>query len=236
MIRFLRNLILTVVIIAAALYIAALVARSRVIDQCREPLTNTLVTAYGVGPDDTYSFNVRMHFYPPAVEVTDLQITGEALTVDGSEFHQCVLSIDSITCDLWTLARYRQVKILRASGRSFEGGLLNGDIAQRFMAKGGPISEVSVDQYNGMARVQGRFGYLSPSTITMLGRWAVDDRGVVTIVDRRYRNPDSPVPEGVVAILEQQVNFDIRISILDEELKAESVQSNQFGIRIIEHE
>ena len=95
---------------------------------------------------------------------------------------------------------------------------------------------MSVDWYNGMTRIQGRFGFVSISRISLLGRWGIDDRGVITLIDRQYHNPDSPVPEGAIRILEEQTDLDIRIDLLDEELIAEEVNSFPFGIMIIAHD
>jgi hypothetical protein len=71
--------------------------------------------------------------------------------------------------------------------------------------------------------------------ITILGDWGIGDRGVATLVDREYLNPDGPVPEGAVRMLEEQVSFDVRIHLLDEELTPDRVSFSSAGLDISAH-
>ncbi len=236
MIRFFRNLLITLLILAAIAYVVALYYADWLAEFAAEPLTNTFVACYRPGDEDEYGFDVRFHIWPPTVDVENLSIEAKFLSVDGSVFQDCELSVDRIVCDLWTLMYYRQVKVHEIEGRKFSGGLTNAKLADRLERTGGALTEVAVDEYNGKARVRGRFGSISPATITILGRWAVDDRGVVTLVDRQYRNPDSPVPYGAIVIIEQQTNLDIRIELLDEGLIAEEVIWTPHGLWISAHD
>ncbi|MFH1677086.1 MAG: hypothetical protein ABIC40_08675 [bacterium] len=230
MIRFLRNLIITVILIAALLWIAAWFFREKIIDRVEPPITAKVVKIYNPGDNDKYSYEAGLHFWPATVEIKNLKIDAVKLTVDGNEFHDCILEIDKITCDLLPLVRYDEVVILDISGRKFSGLITLDELAKRIERTGGTISNVRIDMYNGKARIQARFGSVSVYDITVFGTWAIDVRGVATLVDKTYYNPDSSVPAGAIEIIENQSNFDIRIKIADEELIADEVRFSPEGL------
>ncbi len=235
MIRFIRNLILAVIIISAAAWIVALFSADTITRKAQGPLTRSFIGVFGPGPDDEYGYDVKLHILPPSVEITNLHIEAKTLKVDNSNFQDCILSVDRIECDLWDLMYHGEVTVREIEGRHFQGGLTNSEIANRIEREGGPITDLTVDWYNGMTRIQGRFGLIGVSRVTLLGRWGIDDRSVVTLIDRQYHNPDSPVPAGAVRILEEQTDLDIRIELLGEELIAGEVRSFPFGMLIIAH-
>jgi len=230
MIRFVRNLIITVIFIAALLWVAAWFFREKIIDRVEPPITAAIVNIYNPAETDKYSYEAGIHFWPPTVEIKNLKIDAGLLNVDGNEFHNCVLEIGSVKCDLVPLVRRSEVEILDVEGRKFSGLITLDELAKRIERTGGAISKVRIDEYNGKVRIQARFGSVSVYDITVFGKWTVDERGVATLVDKTYFNPDSPVPAGAIEIIENQSNFDIRIKIADGELTADEIKFSPEGL------
>ena len=49
--------------------------------------------------------------------------------------------------------------------------------------------------------------------VQIYGRWAISEEGDLTLVDRHYRNLDSPVASKVVEFIEENIDPTIRFSI-----------------------
>jgi hypothetical protein len=236
MIRFLRYLIITIVLLAVAAYLAVYFMADRIIRRVEGRLTATFIAPFAPAGDDQYGYDASLHFWPPAVELTDLDIKAKALMVDGDVFENCELHVDRIVCDLIPLLRYGTIKTRSIEGRSFSGLLTSTRLAQRLEHTGGPLSNLVIDLYGRKCRIRGRFGSVSITDMTVTGAWAVDDRGVITLTDREYYNPDSYVPEGAIKIIEGQISFDVRIHILDAELTGEQASFNSSGLYVKVHD
>jgi hypothetical protein len=232
MIRFLRNLVLFVILLAAAGYLAAYLMRDRITAKVESILTDRLIAAFGPGPQDHFGYNVRLHFYPPVAEVTDLGITSGTLRIGEDTWNDCDIRIRRLTCDLLPLLRFGEFKISSIEGIHFTGRLSFSGLADYLERNAGMITNVRVDTYGRKARIRFRFGNLAVADLTMLGQWGIDERKVVTVVDREYLNPDSPVPEGMIRIIEEQSKFDVRVNILGTELVPQEVFFNPNGLAI----
>lgn len=236
MIRFIRNLILVLIVLAAIAYLAAYYYTDAIVDRCEKPVTRALIALYGPGEDDEYGYQAGITFWPPRLEVENLRVSGSALRVDGSVFNECEIGVGRVSLDLYPLLKQQQVVVKEMEGVTFSGRLTLERLAERLERTGGALSDVTVDLHRRKARVRGRFGQISVSTITVLGLWAVDDRGVITLVDREYYNPDSPVPEGAIRVIEDQTNLDVRIEVLGEGLVAEEVTFGSSGLSFSAHD
>jgi hypothetical protein len=232
MIRFLRVLVITIILAAVAGYIVTYSMSARIVDRVRMDLLDTLVASFSPGKDDQYGFKVNLHFWPPTAEITNLYVKANALQVDGDIFNNCDVHIDKIVVDLYPLLKDKQLKILKVEGRKFSGLLTLDRLAKRLERTGGPMSGLSIENYNGKARIRGRFGTVSIATMTVDGTWKIDSRKVITLTNRSYYNPDSNVPSGAIQILEKNISFDIRIHILNEEVAPEKVSFSSAGLQV----
>lgn len=232
MIRFLRNLVLFVILLAAAGYLAAYLMRDTITSKVESILTDRLVAAFGPGPEDQFGYKVRLHIYPPVAEVTDLAITSGALLIGEDTWNDSEISISRLTCDLLPLLRYGEFKISSMEGVKFSGRLSLSALADYLERNAGMITNVLVDTYGRKARIRFRFGNLQVADLTMVGQWGIDERKVVTMMDREYLNPDSPVPEGMIRIIEEQSKFDVRVNILGMALVPTAVFFNPNGLAI----
>ena len=232
MIRFLRNLILFVILLAAAGYLAAYLMRDTITAKVESILTDRLVAAFGPGQQDQFGYKVKLHFYPPVAEVTDLAIASGALRIGEDTWNDSEIKISRLTCDLIPLLRFGEFKISSIEGIHFTGRLSFSGLAGYLERNAGPITHVLADYYGRKARIRFRFGNLQVADLTMLGQWGIDERKVVTVLDREYLNPDSPVPEGMIRIIEEQSKFDVRVSILGTALVPDEVFFGPTGLAI----
>jgi hypothetical protein len=236
MLRFLRILVITVVLALAAGYGVTWFMSGRIIERVRGILDETLVKPFNPGESDQYGYKVNLHLWPLTVEIGDFHIKAKSLEVDGDTFDDADLKIGKIVLELLPLLREKKLKILEKSGMEFTGLLSPRGMARRLERTGGALSGLEVDEFNRKARVKGRFGNISITTMTVTGVWKIDDRRVITLADRTYTNPDSYVPLGVAQILEREINFDIRIHILDTEMIPESVKFSPAGLCLSLHD
>lgn len=232
MIRFLRNLVLFLILLAAAGYLAAYLMRDTITAKVESILTERLIAAFGPGPQDEFGYKVKLHFSPPVAEITDLGIKSGALRVGEDTWNDCDISISRLTCDLLPLLRFGEFKISSIEGIKFAGRLSYSALADYLERNAGMITNVQVDHYGRKARIRFRFGNLQVADLTMLGQWGIDERKVVTMRDREYLNPDSPVPEGMIRIIEEQSKFDVRVSILGTELVPTAASFSPNGLAI----
>ena len=236
MIRFLRILVIVLALAVVAGYVATYFMADRIIERVRANLSETLIAPFSPGENDQFGYKVHLHFWPPTVEVNDLSIKAKSLQVDGDIFESCELTVDKILCDLFPLLREKKLDGLIVKGRKFSGLLTFNQLAKRLERTGGALSGLAIDEYNRKARIRGRFGRVSITKMTVVGNWKIDDRNVVTLADRVYYNPDSYVPSGIAMILEKEINFDIRIHILDDELIPEKVSFDSSGLALSMHD
>ena len=236
MIRFIRYLIFTLVFILIIGYLIAYLLADHIIEKAEKVLTREFIAPYGPDEDDQYSYSVQLHIFPLTAEITGLSIKGDALKVDEDVFEDCELGVDRIVCELIPLLEDGEVKIRSAEDMHFSGLLTCERLARRLERTGKALSNLVVDKYGQKARIRGKVGEVKAFDITVLGTWAIDDRGVITLTNREYHNPDSPVPEGAIKILEEQVSFDVRIHLLDEELKPEKVSFDSHGLWLSAHD
>ena len=232
MIRALRYTLITVIWLGLIAYGALWVLGGRFIDKAQGPLTSRLVAAFGPGPGDEYGYAAGLRFFPLRVEITGLQINAGALKLGEDTWRDAKLGVDRIECCAMPLIRENRVDITDVSGRTFSGLLTNTELARHLERANEDAQGIEVSPYNGRCRIQGRFGVASAAPVTVIGDWKVDDRGVVTLVNREYHNPDSPVPEGMIRLIEEQVKFEVRIGVLDEDLVAADVLYGREGLRI----
>lgn len=235
MIRFLRGLIISIIVLAAMVYAVLWFLADRIVPRVESVLTKSFIAGFGPSSSDQYGYKVNLHIWPPTVDITGLHIDSNALNVDGDVFENCHLSVDKITCDLPAILKTQQLKILSVQGRKFSGTLTRDGLARRLERTGGPVSSLSIDQYGLKSRVRGHFGDVSGMEITILGGWAIDDRHVITLVHREYLNPDGPVPEALSRMIEEKVSLDVRVHILDEELTPDTVSFTSDGLTLTAH-
>jgi hypothetical protein len=236
MLRFLRILILSLIVLAGLAYLALYLSSDWITEQIERRLTASFVAAFAPAQSDEYGYEVALHFFPPVVDVTDLRIDARALLIDGDVFENCSLHVDKIVCGLISIFREDELRIRGIEGRRFTGFLSCGKLAKRLERTGGALSDVTVDQYGRRARIRARVGHVEALRITVTGTWGIDNRGVVTLMDREYTNPDSYVPEGAVQIIEEQTSFDVRLNLLDRQLIADQVSFNSGGLTISAHD
>lgn len=232
MIRFLRYLILVVLLFALIGYLTVYFMADRIVQRVEKVLTHHFIAPFGPAENDDYGYKSAIRFYPPVIEITDFYIKAKALKVDKDIFDDCEIKIDRIVCELLPLIRENKVIIRSIEGREFSGSLTLENLASRLERTGGAVTNLKIDEHRNKCRIRGRMGHVKLAEITVEGRWSVDDRGVITLIDRVYYNPDSYIPEGAVRILERQINFDIRIFLFDSELEGESVSFSSSGLKL----
>lgn len=232
MIRFIRYLLLILILLAAFVYGTLWLLADRFIDKAQPILTNKLIGAYGPGEDDDFGYDASIRFFPLRLEVNDIYIEAEALRLGPDTYNDAVLTIKKIECEVMPLIREDRVEITKVEGREFEGVLTRSRLADYLERNSDGLSDLEIIPYNGRCRIRGRIGHVSSVPMTIIGDWVVDGRGVATLSNREYHNPDSPVPEGMIRMSEDQIDFDVRIRVLDEELASREVSYGREGLRI----
>jgi len=232
MIRFFRNLLLFIIIVTLVAYAAIWFGGRYVTDRIEEPLFNRFVRTYGVADDGNYTYSAGVKLWPPRVQLDTIVISGGELLLDGDTFEDALITVERVDCELLPLVKTGEVVITSFEGRTFEGRITNDDLADRLERENEGLSELTIDVYNDRCLLRGRFGRVNVSTISLFGDWVVDDRGVVTLVNREYHNPDSPVPAGMVEMIEEQITLDLRIDMFDHELPAKEVEFGAGGLSI----
>lgn len=237
MIKFLRNLLLTLIVVAIAGFIALMALGNYFIDRAEGPLTQKLIAVFGPGEDDQYGYIGGLKFKPFRMTVNNLFVEADALEVGGVVWTDARVDVESVECDPMKLIRENEVVVTGASGRSFSGSLNNSTLAQLLESNSENMRSVRIRRDNDdRCNITGRFGLVSAAPITVIGRWGIDDRGVATLLDREYHNPDSPVPEGMIELIEDQISFDIRINLFGGELPAREVSYTADGLRLVASE
>ena len=237
MFKFLRNLLLTLIVVAIAGFIALMVLGNYFIDRAEGPLTRKLIAVFGPGEDDQYGYTGGLKFMPFRIVVDNLFVEADALEVGGVVWTDARVDIESVECDPLKLIRENEVVVTGASGRSFSGSLNNSTLALWLESNNENMRSLRIRYENDdRCNITGRFGLVSAAPVTVIGRWGIDDRGVATLLDREYHNPDSPVPEGMIKLLEEQISFDIRINLFDGEIPAREVSYTADGLRLVASE
>ncbi|HEX9745800.1 MAG TPA: hypothetical protein VGB30_10280 [bacterium] len=232
MIRFLRNLIFVIILIFILGYIAIIGFKEKIIERIQEPLTGKLIAEFAPGEDSDFGSEVEVKIYPLEVRVHDFFIEAPAMRVGQDVFTDVRIEAGEISCELLPILKDQTIVIKSVSGRTFRGMLPMASIAEKFEREWTNVRDIEVDEYGDRSRISGYFGTASVMHITIYGVWAVEDRGVITLVERDYHNPDSRVPLGAVQFIENNIDFDIRINLFDEQLSAVSVGFTDEGLTV----
>lgn len=232
MVRFIRNLLITLIILAGLLYWALWYFAEPIIDRMYPPITVEFIGAFQPGSEDEYHFDVRIKLWPPTVVIKDLYIEADALRVDGDTWQAAHLGIDRIELELLPLLKDEEIVIKSIEGRKFFGRLSNNSLAERLERNSTDLRNLRISEYQEQCRIQGDFGLVTIMPLTLLGNWEVDDRGIATFKNRSYYNPDSVVPEGWIQLVEERNAFDIRVEILEKGLTIDAVTYDQNGLWI----
>jgi len=233
MIRFLRNLILFVLIVAVIAYVSAWFLADTVKESVKAPITGYFVTAFHPQEGDTYSYDVNIRVWPPRVEVTDLVINAVNLNVSGDYFDNVQLKIDLVECDLYQLVRFGEIDIQKIEGRGISGTISNSSLANHIERNNDSVSDLTITEYEGRCRLYGRFGLLRSSMISIVGDWVINEEGVINLDDADFYNPDGIAPAGVGHMIEEQVNFEINIALIGEVLTADFAEYNPSGLQVV---
>ncbi len=232
MVKFFRNLIIIVIILALLLYGALWYVADDINATIREPLFIALVGDFEPGDGEDYSFDVSIRVWPPVVQVRNFELNADLFALDGDPFEDFHIGVGWADFEFMPLYREGTIVLIDGGEREFEGRISNYNLARRLERLNEFLNDLEITEINGRCRIEGLFGRVSYSTMYTIGDWAVDDRGVATLINRRYHNLDSPVPMGFSEEIERQFSLDVRITLLDEELVARDVAHGENGLWI----
>jgi len=233
MIRFLRNLLITLIIVVLIAFIALLVLGNYFIDRAEGPITAKLIGVFAPGDNDDFGYTGGLRFIPFRITVNNLYVESDILKVGGVNFDNARVDVEAVECDALKLIQNNEVEIISAEGRSFSGSLTYENLATWLELNSEHMKDVEIQlRDDGRCGIIGRFGMVSAAPMMIIGEWGVDDRGVATLLNADFHNPDSPVPAGMIDMIRDQVSFDIRIRLFDEELTATTVSYDRDGITI----
>ncbi len=232
MIIFIRVVIITAILLVVAAFLAAISLPHMLIDRVRPELTRYLFYQFSPHSEAEFVYNAKIHFWPPTIEIGHLYIRSPELTVDGVEFQNTHLLVEHAEVELLPLLQERRLEIVSMEGRRFLGLMDDQEIEDYLMDENDDLSELAVSNYEGRCRIRGIFGMVSVQTMTLVGDWEIDDRGVITLENRDYYNRYGRAPGGAVQMIEQANSFDIRIDLFDEEMAGEAVVFGNEGLWI----
>ncbi len=185
--------------------------------------TSNAVAKWFPGDSDTkFSYQIAIDLKNDKCLIKDLVVTdGTGKVLDAMSMFEYRVDADTSELDLGPLVKRQPLTLTGLKGFRLYGHIEARELRSYFTPEnsGMQIKDMAYDDFTEKTIIDAVIVEVQGIDVLISGRWKIDADGNLTLTDRSYRNPDSPVGADIVKFIEAHTDPTIRFTIFNIPLK-----------------